>query len=106
MFRCLCKEHFFVGIISRNEADQLLSKKPSGSFLVRVSERIWGYTLSYVVGDSNIKHYLIEKIPQGYQFLGINQVVHQHLHELIGFHKVVCFSFLQIKLMRLISWMN
>lgn len=94
---CLYKEFSVIGIIPRSRADRLLQKKPSGSFLVRVSERIWGYTLSYVVGDGNIKHFLIEKIPQGYQFLGINQVVHQRLHELIAFHEVI-LNFLQIKL--------
>uniref|UniRef100_A0A915PHZ0 SH2 domain-containing protein n=1 Tax=Setaria digitata TaxID=48799 RepID=A0A915PHZ0_9BILA len=79
---------WFHGIISRSRADQMLQNKPSGSFLVRVSERIWGYTISYVVGDGNIKHFLIERIPQGYQFLGTNQVVHSHLHELVAFHEV------------------
>uniref|UniRef100_A0A0R3S133 SH2 domain-containing protein n=1 Tax=Elaeophora elaphi TaxID=1147741 RepID=A0A0R3S133_9BILA len=79
---------WFHGIIPRTRADRMLQKKPAGSFLVRVSERIWGYTLSYVVGDGTIKHFLIETMPQGYQFMGINQVVHRHLHELIAFHKI------------------
>ncbi|KAL3983135.1 SH2 domain family protein [Acanthocheilonema viteae] len=92
---------WFHGIIPRSRADRLLQKKPSGSFLIRVSERIWGYTLSYVVGDGNVKHFLIEKIPQGYQFLGINQVVHRHLRELIAFHK---FSPITVKGHELLRW--
>ncbi|VDM95338.1 unnamed protein product [Thelazia callipaeda] len=79
---------WFHGIISRNEADEMLQNKPSGSFLIRVSERIWGYTMSYAVGNGNIKHFLIEKISQGYQFLGTNQIVHKHLHELVAFHEI------------------
>ncbi|OZC10551.1 hypothetical protein X798_02300 [Onchocerca flexuosa] len=79
---------WFHGIIRRSKADQLLQKKPSGSFLVRVSERIWGYTVSYVVGNGNVKHFLVERIPQGYQFLGTNQIVHKHLHELVAFHEI------------------
>ncbi|EJD74429.1 hypothetical protein LOAG_18259 [Loa loa] len=79
---------WFHGIIPRIKADRLLHKKPAGSYIVRVSERIWGYTLSYSAGDGNVKHFLIEKIPQGYQFLGVNQVVHRHLHELIAFHEI------------------
>uniref|UniRef100_A0A8R1XWZ6 SH2 domain-containing protein n=1 Tax=Onchocerca volvulus TaxID=6282 RepID=A0A8R1XWZ6_ONCVO len=79
---------WFHGIIRRSKADQLLQKKPPGSFLVRVSERIWGYTISYVVGNGNVKHFLVERIPQGYQFLGTNQIVHKHLHELVAFHEI------------------
>ncbi|VDN55850.1 unnamed protein product [Dracunculus medinensis] len=78
---------WFHGIISRDQADNLLRGKPSGSFLVRVSERIWGYTVSYVVNDAITKHFLVERIPQGYQFLGTNQVVHNHLYDLITYHE-------------------
>lgn len=78
---------WFHGIISREQADELLQNKPSGSFLVRISERIWGYTVSYVVGDGTTKHFLIERIPEGYQFLGTNQVVHRHLFDLITYHE-------------------
>jgi SH2 domain-containing protein 4A len=77
------------GIISRTEAEILLTNKPTGSFLVRVSERIWGYTVSYVVGDGSSKHFLVERIPNGYQFLGTNQVVHDHLYDLIVYHEVI-----------------
>ncbi|MFH4979908.1 hypothetical protein AB6A40_006617 [Gnathostoma spinigerum] len=78
---------WFHGIISRNRAEELLRGKPAGSFLVRVSERIWGYTVSYVVGDGVTKHFLIERIPEGYQFLGTNQVVHNQLFDLIAYHE-------------------
>ena len=35
-----------VGIISRADADELLHNKPLGSYLIRVSVKIWGYTVS------------------------------------------------------------
>jgi SH2 domain-containing protein 4A len=66
----------------------LLKNKPSGAFLVRVSERIWGYTVSYVVRDGVSKHFLVERIPQGYQFLGTNQIVHDQLYDLVSYHEV------------------
>ncbi|CAJ0565699.1 unnamed protein product, partial [Mesorhabditis spiculigera] len=78
---------WFHGIISRDAAEQLLVEKPTGSFLVRVSERIWGYTVSYVVGNGSCKHFLIERIEQGYQFLGTNQIVHDSLFDLIIYHE-------------------
>ncbi|KAE9556141.1 hypothetical protein FO519_000629 [Halicephalobus sp. NKZ332] len=78
---------WFHGIISRNEAEDLLSDKPQGAFLVRVSEKIWGYTISYVIGSGKSKHFLVEVIPDGYQFLGTNQVVHKSLYDLILYHE-------------------
>ncbi|VDK45964.1 unnamed protein product [Anisakis simplex] len=78
---------WFHGIISRDQAEALLKGRPTGSFLVRVSDRIWGYTVSYVVDEGTSKHFLIERIPQGYQFLGTNQVVHEQLYDLITYHE-------------------
>ena len=36
----------FKGVIDRGAAERLLEEKPVGSFLVRLSKRIWGYTVS------------------------------------------------------------
>uniref|UniRef100_A0AC34PV74 SH2 domain-containing protein n=1 Tax=Panagrolaimus sp. JU765 TaxID=591449 RepID=A0AC34PV74_9BILA len=78
---------WFHGIISRAESEELLSDKPSGAFLVRVSEKIWGYTISYMIGAGQTKHFLVEVIPEGYQFLGTNQIVHKSLYDLILYHE-------------------
>ncbi|VDO28479.1 unnamed protein product [Haemonchus placei] len=45
------------------------------------------YTVSYVVGDGTFKHFLVERIPEGYQFLGTNQVVHDQLFDLVSYHE-------------------
>lgn len=78
---------WFHGIITREEAERLLRGRPIGSFLLRVSERIFGYTLSYKSGE-DIKNFLVERIIDGYQFMGANQLVHITLMELINHHKI------------------
>lgn len=35
-----------LGVIDRSTADRLLEDKTVGAFLVRLSKRIWGYTVS------------------------------------------------------------
>lgn len=35
-----------IGKIKRETADALLQPKPSGMYLVRLSHKIWGYTIS------------------------------------------------------------
>ena len=81
-----------IGVISRLEAEQLLGDKKEGTFLVRVSERIWGYAISYQAGH-RCKHFLIDASDDNYQFFGTNQIPHKHLSELIAYHKVcVCVT--------------
>ncbi|XP_034781789.1 SH2 domain-containing protein 4B-like [Acipenser ruthenus] len=77
---------WFHGIISRQESESLLMNSLEGSFLVRVSERIWGYTLSYRQ-QSGFKHFLIDASGDYYSFLGVDQNRHATLADLIEFHK-------------------
>ncbi|XP_036431210.1 SH2 domain-containing protein 4B [Colossoma macropomum] len=77
---------WFHGIITREESEKLLKNEAEGSFLVRVSERIWGYTLSYRTA-SGFKHFLIDASGDYYSFLGVDQNRHATLTDLINFHK-------------------
>lgn len=64
--------------MSRTEAEQLLESEPMGTFLVRLSEKIWGYAISYKDVD-RCKHYLINASTGQYKFLGANQLNHASL---------------------------
>lgn len=78
-------EPWFHGLITRGEAENLLQEQPEGSFLVRISERIWGYAISYKSREK-CKHYLVNAI-QNYCFLGNNQMEHKSLWDLINHHR-------------------
>ncbi|ETE67189.1 SH2 domain-containing protein 4B, partial [Ophiophagus hannah] len=43
--------------------------KPEGTFLVRVSDKIWGYALSYR-HHNGFKHFLVDASGDFYSFLG------------------------------------
>ncbi|XP_053165693.1 SH2 domain-containing protein 4B isoform X2 [Hemicordylus capensis] len=77
---------WFHGIISRQEAEELLLNKSEGAFLVRVSEKIWGYALSYR-HQSGFKHFLVDASGDFYSFLGVDPNRHATLTDLIDFHK-------------------
>lgn len=62
-----------------------------GAFLVRVSEKIWGYTLSYRL-QKGFKHFLVDASGDFYSFLGVDPNRHATLTDLIDFHKVANFG--------------
>ncbi|MBN3310837.1 SH24A protein, partial [Amia calva] len=82
-----CIAPWFHGIISRQEAEELLSSGVAGSFLVRVSERIMGYVLSYRCQEG-YKHFLIDSSENSYIFLGVEQLQYASLADLVEYHKV------------------
>lgn len=89
---------FFPGLITRSEAEEILIQRPIGSFLVRVSERIWGFTISYQ-SEERCKHFLIDASDGTYHFFGTNYQVYSSLHEIITHHTVgVAFIVLVLQL--------
>lgn len=78
---------FCSGVISRFDAEKLLIDKPLGSYLVRVSEKVWGYTISYRAAE-RCKHFLIDASEEQYHFFGPNQLNHNSITDLVNYHKV------------------
>ncbi|XP_073686129.1 SH2 domain-containing protein 4A [Garra rufa] len=77
---------WFHGIISREQAEALLNEGEVGYFLVRVSERIFGYVLSYRSSE-RVKHLLIDASENCYMLLG-DQIRFNSLCELMEYHEV------------------
>lgn len=75
------------GIIDRDATEALLQDKPSGSYLIRVSDKIWGYAISFK-GKTRCKHFLIDAGDSGYQFFGLYHVLHASLVDLVKYHEV------------------
>lgn len=73
-------EKWFHGLLNRNDAEAQLANEEQGTFLVRISEKIWGYAISYKDVD-RYKHYLVDASNGKYQFLGQNQLTHNSLSE-------------------------
>ncbi|XP_051972453.1 SH2 domain-containing protein 4A-like [Xyrauchen texanus] len=77
---------WFHGIITREKAEELLNEGEAGHFLVRVSERIFGYVLSYQ-SKEGIKHLLIDTSESCYMMLG-DHIKFTSLTELVEYHQV------------------
>ncbi|KAL0964997.1 hypothetical protein UPYG_G00275450 [Umbra pygmaea] len=77
---------WFHGIISLQEAEDQLTEGLPGYFLVRVSERILGYVLSYRCIDA-CKHFLIDASEGCYMLLG-HPIRFSSLVELVEYHEV------------------
>ncbi|XP_009865437.1 PREDICTED: SH2 domain-containing protein 4A [Apaloderma vittatum] len=77
---------WFHGILASKKAEELLNKGVPGSFLVRVSEKIKGYVLSYRSVEG-CKHFLIDASSDSYSFLGVDQLQHSTLADLVDYHK-------------------
>lgn len=77
---------WFHGILTLKKANELLSAGVPGSFLIRVSEKMKGYALSYL-SEEGCKHFLIDASANSYSFLGVDQLQHDTLADLVEYHK-------------------
>lgn len=79
---------WFHGLVTRSEAEAALKGAEEGSFLVRLSERVWGYAISYKAAGGKCKHYLVAA-GQKYGFVGGGQMEYDTLGKLAI---VFCYS--------------
>ena len=61
----------FAGLFSRNEAEDSLADEKEGTFMVRIAERLWSYTISCKT-NRGIKHYFIDASHGNYYQLVVN----------------------------------
>ncbi|XP_044131071.1 myosin-IIIb-like [Bufo gargarizans] len=74
------------GMISRRDAENLLTDKEPGDFLVRISQTRAGYILSYK-SPSRCRHYMVDVLSNGcYVILG-EERAHTSLITLVKFHQ-------------------
>ena len=84
----MVKPKLYSGLITRADAEELLTEGEVGSFLIRLSDKVWGYTISYKC-DERIKHFLIDAHDfKKVKFDGNSEKLHKGLHALITFHEV------------------
>ncbi|XP_077391262.1 hematopoietic SH2 domain-containing protein homolog [Festucalex cinctus] len=79
---------WFYWRISRKTAEQILIHKPTGSFLIRVSESRAGYTLSYRA-EGRVRHFMIDSKEDGSCAIVGEKGCHPSLQELVDFHRKV-----------------
>lgn len=78
-------QQWFHGIISRMDSEKLLREQPDGTFLIRVAESRYGYSLSLMF-RGRVKHFMIDQV-QGdrYKIIG-NERTFPALNEIVNFH--------------------
>lgn len=78
---------WFAGVMSRGDAEAMLKKQPMGTFLIRVSETRFGYSLS-ATGDGRIKHFMVDQVKDTGKYVVVgNTHKFDSLDDLIGHHK-------------------
>ncbi|XP_060592914.1 myosin-IIIb-like isoform X2 [Ruditapes philippinarum] len=77
---------WFHGVISRRQSEMLLKEKPTGTFLIRVSESRFGYTLSFRA-EQRVRHYMIDQLRNKKFIIVGESKVHKTLKDLIEYLK-------------------
>lgn len=77
---------WFHGAVSRWEAERRLTNQPTGAFLVRLTERLWGYAISVRNPSGGVSHFLVDagekRSHKKYTLLGSMDPPHKSLRKL------------------------
>eukprot|EP00054_Salpingoeca_dolichothecata_P026515 m.189953 g.189953 ORF g.189953 m.189953 type:complete len:938 (-) comp25680_c0_seq1:211-3024(-) len=76
---------WFHGIITRKDAESLLRGQETGTFLVRVAESRFGYSLSLMF-NGRCKHFMIDQDKSGAYVVVGNDRTFPSLNEVVAFH--------------------
>lgn len=83
---------WFHGIMSRPAAEQRLTGKASGTFLVRVSESRVGYSLS-LLSQGAFRHFMLDQdADEQYRVVGKSNRTFASLNELVAFHQTTAIT--------------
>ncbi|XP_054476718.1 SH2 domain-containing protein 7-like [Anoplopoma fimbria] len=77
---------WFLGFISRKEAEEILREKEMGCFLIRLSDKAIGYILSYK-GRDRCRHFVINQSESGQFVVCGDTERHDSVSDLIEYYK-------------------
>ncbi|KPP59335.1 SH2 domain-containing protein 7-like, partial [Scleropages formosus] len=77
---------WFLGLISRKDAEDQLRDKPLGCFLIRLSDKAIGYILSYK-GRDRCRHFVINQNKAGQLIVSGDTETHNSLIDLIDYYR-------------------
>ncbi|XP_056425278.1 SH2 domain-containing protein 7 [Hyla sarda] len=77
---------WFHGIMSRRDCEELLKNKDIGYFIIRLSQRTFGYILSYK-GKDRCRHFIINQLSSGELVVSGDSHSHASLPALISYYQ-------------------
>ena len=81
---------WFHGILSKREAEEKLSDRSKGTFLVRVCDNRFGYALSVKRGNGSCAHHMISQLEATGKYVVVGESkVHPNLASLLQYYSKV-----------------
>mmetsp|Transcript_4923 Transcript_4923/g.12751 ORF Transcript_4923/g.12751 Transcript_4923/m.12751 type:complete len:985 (-) Transcript_4923:966-3920(-) len=77
---------WFHGIVTRVQAEHMLKAEQDGTFLIRLAESRYGYSLS-IIWRGRVKHFAIDLDEKGMHTIRGNSRKYRYLNQIVAFHK-------------------